>query len=414
MNRILVLTFIIACSTAPIAQADNLLVINGYRDVVDARDQLGYSVFGWSGNNLTTQSSGFSYNTEFGVSASQIVELSLAGVPAFDPRLARLEVQGQIEFTDNDPLFEYLRIGNRLLNIVGLWGEAVDSYDPKSSGFPDYHDSGRPLFVPFVLPLINVEPYIVQNPNTGARQLDMPVDYFDGDGFVNFHGGRLLSYRLYLLPQITNCQPYHVFFTGAGTPPWNRLDTSKTLVKEGIGPSRLTYDNLINSAHGITGIVFDIQSLPDAANMSIQDFEFQMSPTGAFDEEANPPFEWQSAPAPSSMSVTAGSPARILILWQAGAIMNRWLRITVLANAVTGLLEPEVYYLGHLLGETTGPQNGAFTVSFADITPIRTEVGQTVDASNIKDIDKNGTVSFADISAMRGNVGAQLRQVTIP
>jgi len=79
----------------------------------------------------------------------------------------------------------------------------------------------------------------------------------------------------------------------------------------------------------------------------------------------------------------------------------------------TGLPEAKTYYLGHLLGETTGPDGGTFTVSFADITPIRSAVGQAVDAGNHTDIDKSGTVSFADISSMRPNVGGQLRQIII-
>jgi hypothetical protein len=67
-----------------------------------------------------------------------------------------------------------------------------------------------------------------------------------------------------------------------------------------------------------------------------------------------------------------------------------------------------------LLGKTTGPSNGVYTVSFEDISPIRAAVGQSVNAGSIHDIDKNGTVAFADISAMRSNVGAQLTNITIP
>jgi hypothetical protein len=148
--------------------------------------------------------------------------------------------------------------------------------------------------------------------------------------------------------------------------------------------------------------------------LSSDDFEFQMSPVGAFDAGANSPADWKAAPAPSSFSVTPGDADRVLIQWPDGSIMNRWLRITILANEVTGLAEPVTYYVGHLLGETTGPVDDTFTVSFSDVSPIRSEVGQTADASSITDIDKNGTVSFADISAMRGNIGAQLTQITIP
>jgi hypothetical protein len=80
----------------------------------------------------------------------------------------------------------------------------------------------------------------------------------------------------------------------------------------------------------------------------------------------------------------------------------------------TGLTQPEVYYIGHLLGETTGASGGVYTVSFADISPIRAAVGQSVNAGSIHDIDKNGTVAFADISTMRPNVGVQLTNITIP
>jgi hypothetical protein len=213
---------------------------------------------------------------------------------------------------------------------------------------------------------------------------------------------------------VLDVYPYHASFTGAGIPPWNRLDTSKMLVKEGTGPQLLTYNNLINTAQGVNGLVFDIQNLRDSSNLSSEDFEFQVSPTGAFSAGDHPPTGWPAAPAPSSISLTPGDPDRVLVEWPDGSIMNRWLRVTVKDTEQTGLAEPVVYYIGHLLGETTSPTDGTFTVSFADITPIRSTVGQIVDASSIADIDKNGTVSFADISAMRGNVGTQLSQITVP
>jgi hypothetical protein len=200
----------------------------------------------------------------------------------------------------------------------------------------------------------------------------------------------------------------HVGYTGGGS----SIDTGKVLAKEGAAPTLLTYDNLINTSRGINGIVFDIDNLPGIPTAA--DFVFQMSPTGAFDLGANPLGSWANAPVPTSVSVTPGSPDRVSIAWLDNAIANRWLRITILANGNTGLAEPEVYYIGHLLGETTGPSGSVFTVAFADITPIRSTVGSTVNASSPVDIDKNGTVAFADISAMRPNVGAQLTIITIP
>lgn len=215
-------------------------------------------------------------------------------------------------------------------------------------------------------------------------------------------------------PEVVGSYFYHASFGGSGTPPESRIDSSKTVVREGTGPQTLSFNNLTNTAQGINGVVLDIVGLANPANLNASDFVFQVSPQGAFQESANPPAAWSPGPVPSSISVTPGTPARLTILWPNQSVMNRWLRVTLKTTPNTGLLEDQVYYLGHLLGETTGTSNGILTIAFADITPIRSAVGQNVDASSVSDIDKNGTVSFSDISSMRSSVGNQLRQVTVP
>jgi len=202
----------------------------------------------------------------------------------------------------------------------------------------------------------------------------------------------------------------HVGYSGGGS----SIDSGKSLAQEGSGPTFLGYDNLINTGRGINGVAFDIQGLGNPGSLSAADFVFQVSPQGAFDEGTNAPGDWANAPAPLSVSVTPGTPDRVLITWADNSIENRWLRVTISANANTGLASPETYYIGHLRGETTGSLESTFTVAFADITPIRSAVGSTVDSSSITDIDKNGTVAFSDITAMRNNVGAQLTIITIP
>jgi len=191
------------------------------------------------------------------------------------------------------------------------------------------------------------------------------------------------------------------------------LDTVKSLAKEGPTPQTLTYDNLVNTSRGINGLAFDIANLP-ASSLTVADFEFQVSPQGAFELGVHPPESWQLAPNPASLSVNSAATSRVVIDWPDLAIINRWLRVTIKANANTGLEQAEVYYLGHLRGETTGLFGDTYTVAFADITPIRSSVGQTVNAGSIFDIDKNGTVAFSDISAMRDNIGIQLSNITIP
>jgi len=201
----------------------------------------------------------------------------------------------------------------------------------------------------------------------------------------------------------------HGGWTGVGS----AADAEKVLHKADGIPTALSINNLINTGRGINGIQFQIQDLADEVSLSADDFEFQVSPIGAFDQGSNPPSGWAPAAAPTSVSVSGSDPHEVLIQWPDNAIANRWLRITVKATANTGLATDEVYYIGHLLGETTGDAGGAFTVAFADITPIRSAVGSSVNSSSVVDIDKNGIVAFADISAMRSNVGSQLTVITV-
>lgn len=202
----------------------------------------------------------------------------------------------------------------------------------------------------------------------------------------------------------------HFGYTGSGSP----VDTVKSLHKEGFLPQQLTFNNLINTSRGINGVVFDVQDLGNPGALSASDFQFQMSPTGAFNQAANPPSGWVAAPAPVSVTVTPGSPDRVTIEWGNNVMVNRWLRVTILSNANTGLLEQEVYYVGHLLGKTLGAQVNSYVVSFGDISPIRSAVGGVVDSGSIVDIDKTGTITFGDISAMRPSVGAELTNITVP
>jgi hypothetical protein len=206
---------------------------------------------------------------------------------------------------------------------------------------------------------------------------------------------------------------YHPNSTFSASGVASALDSTKSLAREGAEPVTLTFDNLINSSRGINGVVFDFDGLP-ASSLSPNDFVFQVSPQGPFNPSVNPPAGWQLASASPSISVINGELDRVVLQWPDNSIANRWLRITVAANANTGLFEPATFYIGHLLGETTGPTNDVYSVTFSDITVIRGAIGQTVNAGSIVDIDKTGIVNFADINAMRGNIGVQLSNITIP
>jgi len=211
-------------------------------------------------------------------------------------------------------------------------------------------------------------------------------------------------------PQIVDSFLVHNGWSGGGS----SEDAGKSVHLETGSPQPLEFENLINTSKGINGIGFRVRNFENPAGLNASDFEFQMSPQGAFVPGDNPPAGWTAAPAPSSIDVNLGSPDEVLLAWPDNQIENRWLRITVKSTTNTGLLAPLVYYVGHLRGETSGDGEGIYTVSFQDIQQIRNAVGSVVGSDSIYDIDKSGTVSFADISAMRSAVGSQLPKISVP
>lgn len=205
---------------------------------------------------------------------------------------------------------------------------------------------------------------------------------------------------------------YHAGWTGSGA----SRDLGKSLAQEGNGPQTLGFPNLINTLHGINGVVLDIQNLSNVAGLSVNDFRFQWSPQGAFDLIAHPLGTWQEAPAPTITDLQlSGSTDRIELRWANNQIKNRWLRITIRATANTGLSQDQVYYLGHLQGEVDGVITaGKYTVRTADLLSVRVAISQQVSASSVEDIDKSGVVRVADILSARSNLTAQLTNITIP
>jgi hypothetical protein len=143
-----------------------------------------------------------------------------------------------------------------------------------------------------------------------------------------------------------------------------------------------------------------------------------MSPQGLFDEAANPPSGWVVAPAPTAINVTAATPSvpgRIRIEWADNAIADRWLQVSLLANANTGLTTRQVYYLGHLLGETNGVvEGGGFLVRTLDVAQIAASIGQSATVGSVLDVDKDGLVRTLDAAAAAGAIGRSLRLITIP
>lgn len=228
-----------------------------------------------------------------------------------------------------------------------------------------------------------------------------------------------------LSPDIVGAYVYHSDWASVDSNPNSAVDTVKQLALETSTSATLGINNVIDSKSGINGLVFDVLNATWAENeLTASSFVFQMSPTGAFNELKVTPDSWELAPQPSGLTIDYDAEtdiSRVTLEWPDEAIMNRWLRVTVLADEATGLREPEVYYVGHLLGKNTdwminyGQWNpsGIFEVHTVDLEAIRDEVGSVANAGNPYDINKDGFVNFADITASRDAVGQRLSNITI-
>ena len=131
-------------------------------------------------------------------------------------------------------------------------------------------------------------------------------------------------------------------------------DNAMATDKQALLPDQLaTLANYSTYSRGINGIMVDIAGLANPAGLSAADFEFRVGNT-------NDPASWpllELNPGDITVAVRSGSGSlgsdRVTILFPDGAaIQNKWLQVTVKANATTGLAAPDVHYWGHAVGET--------------------------------------------------------------
>jgi hypothetical protein len=164
--------------------------------------------------------------------------------------------------------------------------------------------------------------------------------------------------------------------------------------------------NVTGYTRGINGVMIELRNLAPAANPTAADFLFK---AGAGID----PSTWPVAPPPAQVttlrSVLPEEPARVLITWPDGAIVNKWLQVTMLANANTGLREPDVFYFGNLVGESNDQPSHAPIITMRDVLAVRRELGtRNATVTNRVDFDRDGDVDAMDLLAVRKNIGGSL------
>ena len=160
-----------------------------------------------------------------------------------------------------------------------------------------------------------------------------------------------------------------------------------------------SFANVSTYGRGINGVMIDVAALPTGA-LTAQDVQIETG-DGA---------TWSPLPAGVDpvIQVRRGAGAsgsdRVALALPDGLVKNTWLRVTLKATARTGLAAPDVFYVGHLAGETGDARpGGRMTVDAIDLLRTRRAVGPGARVDNPYDFNRDGTVNAADVLVVRNN-----------
>ena len=171
------------------------------------------------------------------------------------------------------------------------------------------------------------------------------------------------------------------------------IATDKAALLPGQTPS---FANLTSYDKGINGVMIDIVSLP-ASSLTAADFDFG---------DSRPPFEVSVRPGAG-----VGGSDRVTLLWTdfsplarspTMATVDGWLRVTVKANANTGLSQPDVFSFGNMIGETgDGTAASGWRVSALDLSAVRRALNAPTSVASATDFNRDGRTNALDLAAVR-------------
>jgi hypothetical protein len=163
--------------------------------------------------------------------------------------------------------------------------------------------------------------------------------------------------------------------------------------------SRATFANYSSYSKGINGVMVDVQG---ASNLTLADFSFRAGNT----EDSYG--SWSTVSAPTGFNVRKGGGVggsdRVTFTWSsANAVKNKWLQVTTLTTANTGLFHQDVFFVGSAIGET-GNSAADARVNATDVAATRgngRSSGATV--TSRYDFNRDGRVNATDVSITRAS-----------
>jgi hypothetical protein len=128
-------------------------------------------------------------------------------------------------------------------------------------------------------------------------------------------------------------------------------------------------------------------------------------------------FAFNVAAPPAAITVRRGAGAdgsdRVILVWADGAIVNQWLRVTVLATERTGLSAPDVFAFGNLVGDTGDAPagSGRAVVNATDVVRTLAHVSPAAPLGSLYDHNRDGRVNALDLALARAN---QFHELALP
>jgi subtilisin-like proprotein convertase family protein len=178
------------------------------------------------------------------------------------------------------------------------------------------------------------------------------------------------------------------------------------------GDGTATFANYSTYNRGLNGLMIDVKNLPAGYVPAASDFAFAAGNT------ANSA-SWQPVSRqPSSVTVRRGvdpdgdgdAVDRITIIWPDNAIRNQWLKVTTPAGGNLGLSDTDVFFFGHLAGDTGFPA-GVASVNAIDFQRVRRAIGlPAANANAVADFNHNGRIDATDLATVKANLGRSLNR----
>ena len=223
------------------------------------------------------------------------------------------------------------------------------------------------------------------------------------------HGRELWKFTADAPPPDVRVVDRHVFYNNSsadgGDPAANAADDAAIdRTKRPLLPGeRANSANVTGYSRGINGVMVDLSTVPAGRTPAADDFDLHVG-NG---------ITWTALATAPAVAIRRGAGTggadRVTLTLPDGLVKNTWLRVTVRANADTGLRSPDVFYVGNLVGDVGGNSSSGAMVDRLDLARVRSRLGATSGAARaVFDLNRDGVVNAEDYHLVRANQGRRL------